>query len=515
MSEGLIKKLVKVERQTWIKGRISTKCKSRLSLARLFGSSRSVYRNESNFNTALNVSNTTNEIKENQEKWCTEFDSSQIRVSLKLTEPITVTTSEVDESYSLSLDDIRFVEPPKVSKVVKHGTVSYSTIEGEVIGYVLDHVMEEQWVPIVPPTNKVDTSPIKRRGNTEQDLAPGCFDFVRGVLTIIFILFFISLVALTGGIGAIAVLGLAFIMYWLLESSAQFVSFFEKFFGSIKLIFGLLFFVLFIYQIISHSDEKPFEYKLNDRESTTEEIVPLDKYGIKDGKDTLVQHHREWKDYDGNNYSIDLKIFRKSVRNVQIARKMRYEKMPYYPFDVVYDSLTVDRESSNDIGFRLIYEELEKIKDTRGLDSVEFAEMIVSMVQDIPYVLILRDECDWSIYDDDFIRKYLQDNRPCEPFVLQGVYSPEEFMYTLKGDCDTRTVLVYKILNHYGYDVRILNSDKYRHSIIAVNLRGLSGKHFIYDDKLYFTWETTSTGHRPGEYHPDLKIQSDWKSIIN
>ena len=42
-------------------------------------------------------------------------------------------------------------------------------------------------------------------------------------------------------------------------------------------------------------------------------------------------------------------------------------------------------------------------------------------------------------------------------------------MTNLKGDCDTRTLLLYTILSHYNYDVAV-SSEFYGHSILGINL---------------------------------------------
>ncbi len=50
-----------------------------------------------------------------------------------------------------------------------------------------------------------------------------------------------------------------------------------------------------------------------------------------------------------------------------------------------------------------------------------------------------------------------------------GVYAPVEFVSNLRADCDTRTVMIYTLLSRFNYDVAILNSEKYRHSVLGLN----------------------------------------------
>ncbi|HWK02586.1 MAG TPA: hypothetical protein VNS58_03095 [Puia sp.] len=96
------------------------------------------------------------------------------------------------------------------------------------------------------------------------------------------------------------------------------------------------------------------------------------------------------------------------------------------------------------------------------LDPVAFAKVVVSFVQDIPYVLILDRDCNPDLYSDPFTQRYLRtSDASCSSFQRFGINTPVEFMGTLKGDCDSRTLLLFTLLDHYGYDVAILSSEVY------------------------------------------------------
>ena len=93
--------------------------------------------------------------------------------------------------------------------------------------------------------------------------------------------------------------------------------------------------------------------------------------------------------------------------------------------------------------------------------------------------------------------------------IKNGVATPLEFFYNKKGDCDTRTVLIYTILKRFGYDVVILNSNLYQHSVIAVNLPSY-GDYKSINGKKYYFWETTSQGWELGVLPPDNWDISKW-----
>jgi hypothetical protein len=116
----------------------------------------------------------------------------------------------------------------------------------------------------------------------------------------------------------------------------------------------------------------------------------------------------------------------------------------------------------------------------------------------MPYSLILDNGCDPALYSDRFVRSYLSDtDARCVGYQRFGIHTPLEFLYTIDGDCDSRTLLLYTILSHYDFDVAILSSEHYGHSILGVNLpiQGIALKH---QNQRYVVWETTSQGTKPG-----------------
>ncbi|MES1249582.1 MAG: hypothetical protein ABUL46_02815, partial [Chitinophaga rupis] len=88
----------------------------------------------------------------------------------------------------------------------------------------------------------------------------------------------------------------------------------------------------------------------------------------------------------------------------------------------------------------------------RLLDKQHEASMVVSCVQSIPYSLVVNRSCSAN-YADDYISQYLAQCQGdcCKGYSKFGVQSPVEFIGDLKGDCDTRALLLYDILGKLGY----------------------------------------------------------------
>lgn len=102
----------------------------------------------------------------------------------------------------------------------------------------------------------------------------------------------------------------------------------------------------------------------------------------------------------------------------------------------------------------------------------------------------------------------------CEGKVPFGVKAPGELIGNLKGDCDTRTLFLYTILSHFGYDVVILNSEYYKHSIIGLNAPSI-GIFKVIGGVRYFIWETTAKGMQLGQFPNNMSDMRFWKVALN
>jgi hypothetical protein len=158
-----------------------------------------------------------------------------------------------------------------------------------------------------------------------------------------------------------------------------------------------------------------------------------------------------------------------------------------------------------------VYHLFDSIRSAQHLPTDKFAELIVSFVQEIPYAVVLPEACNASLYSDQFIRKYLATpNAKCDGYQKFGINTPVEFMASLNGDCDTRTLLLYTVLSHYKYDIALLSSEYYNHSLIGINLP-YSGVAFISGSKRYVLWETTTSGIRPGAVPYEISNLNYWR----
>lgn len=225
-------------------------------------------------------------------------------------------------------------------------------------------------------------------------------------------------------------------------------------------------------------------------------------------KDSVIKHYRKWNDYDGNTYEGEYTI---PCIVYESAKKFK-------------NNLTVNTGSANEYNKMLyllkendknyldsLYKLFDTIKHNNNLNELKFAEMIVSFVQDIPYAIILPNNCNPDLYNDAYIKEYLgSSDAICYPNQKFGINSPVEFAANLMGDCDTRSLLLYTILSHYNYDVAVMSSDVYKHSIIGINLP-YNGQKFNFNSQQYTLWETTSMDFRPGIIPNDISNMNYWQ----
>ena len=440
-----------------------------------------------------------------------------------------------------------------ISDVVTEHDKTFGTVKGTIFGYILHYDYEEKEIEVEEgivlssnntiiqgtKTGKFEIDDAKRRDqfyNSDTttywgdwyDLPKpktatqpvGCLPQILSVLpNIIFGLLAVAFLIAIGW--KVAIVLLIIFGFWYLLSSlnklpkgiSSGISFLRRgisiIFSWFFRVFAVLFWLAIILAIIKAFSGNGFNpkprLKPTDEKEETTTVRPPDE---NNPNDSLIAHFRKWKDYGGRQYQGYLTVSVKDFSNAQFNRTT-LSIIPQSERDMnrVYKNLVAnDYDKLNRIC--AMFDSI-RMKNNLASGSRQFANIIVSCVQDIPYTLILQDECNPYIYNDNFIKTYLTDGGSCLPDIKYGILSPVEFMARLKGDCDTRTVLLFSILTKFNYDVMVLGSYSYKHSILAINING-NGTCKIYNHKKYYVWETTMENMQIGQLPPDISNMKLW-----
>lgn len=413
------------------------------------------------------------------------------------------------------------------------GNEVFGTIKAEITGYILDFVDEHytervyikqviseppptqpgfRCIPTGIPTGNVETKPNYKRTeywcSNHKDTywsnwiytgppippggrpeGPGCFSILAGIIGVILLILFLTALG-PKGIFSLVIFG---IILLLLGFFSEIIKWLFRIILAIMLI-GLI--ITVINSILGKRTFKPHPILKDSTEVKRDSLISTD---------SVIIQHRIWNDYDNHVYEGDYWI-----KVLDLKKSSNYKNgitAGYNQYDQLLNTLyNFDVNKLNGV-----YHLLDSIKLKNKQNDVQFAETVVCFVQDIPYTLVLEQACNASLYNDPFTRSYLDNNQgDCDPYEKFGINTPVQFMAALKGDCDTRTLLLFTLLSHFNYDVAILSSDYYSHSILGVNLP-ISGDALVANGKKYVVWETTSAGVRPGILPREVSDLNYWR----
>lgn len=425
------------------------------------------------------------------------------------------------------------------------GNEVFGTIDAVVTGYILDFTkeiyFEKRYIVTINeiiPTTKIEepvltktnspTGSVEHNGNykraeyffsdykktywsewkytktTTTANNEGCFSSVIGLLA--------------------GIIGIAFLLMILPQMSFIFPFFLllfllnlipPRFFSWFFRIIGILLFLGFVASLFHFFNTattrtyipKPVITENREERKTQTELI-IDTLENKAVNDTIIKHFRAWQDYDGNQYE-----------GMIWTRKSDFDNAKYFKKNLLinlnssraYDEIIYRLKENDKNNLNGVYQLFDSIRQKEQLSNVKFAELIVSFVQDIPYAIIVPDDCNPNLYEDKFIKEYLSsEDARCDGFEKFGINSPVEFMSNLNGDCDTRTLLLYTMLAHYGYDVALFSSEYYAHSIIGINLP-ISGMAYQYQNQRYVLWETTAPNIKAGVLPKEISSLKYWR----
>lgn len=326
------------------------------------------------------------------------------------------------------------------------------------------------------------------------------FGYGGGVLCILFFLFLLPKL--------VFILPFLLLPFLLNLLPVKFWNWFGKMF--IGLVLGLYIFVFVLAIQQSKRDRKVHETAgIRKPRAVESRLVPVVGKKPKGQKqDTLITHKMSWEDYDGKTYTGRFWV---SKHAFTLAHNYKNELPISINSEKGYDEVIYSLKEYDKEKLTGLYQMFDSLQTSNTPTPAKFAEMIVSFVQTIPYTIVLPNSCDSKLYQDEFTTQYLSSkDARCDGNERFGINTPVEFLASLNGDCDTRTLLLYTILDHYKYDVALLSSEHYSHSILGINLP-YEGAVYNYKDQRYVFWETTALNAKPGILPSQISNADYWR----
>lgn len=130
----------------------------------------------------------------------------------------------------------------------------------------------------------------------------------------------------------------------------------------------------------------------------------------------------------------------------------------------------------------VLAQKFKKRADAGKLNASQLAQMVLAYVQTIPYKI------------------------PDEPF---GLKPPPLVVTDQYGDCDSKALLLYMLLNSLGIETVIMSSKAHKHSLAGIAVP-TTGSTFRWKERKYAFAETTAKGAPLGFMPPDLASPNDW-----
>ncbi len=265
----------------------------------------------------------------------------------------------------------------------------------------------------------------------------------------------------------------------------------NTFFGCVTLIF--LFAFIFFAIVISNLSE--INFTSPDVEKESYDIV-YDSLS----HENIINASFNWN-FVANNlknkkYSLTFRLLEKDVKEaMDFIDKLA--KMSYRDLGLNINHRNVDPEIETQLVWaevyrRIFYQSFDKIKPIligfnkifvdQKLGNRDKVYFIISFVQNIPY------------------------DRPGGALDLFPPLGTIAYRY---GDCDSKSLLLYVILEKMSIDCAMFWSDYYKHAMLGLAVPS-RGDFKTYAGKKYYFLETTYPGWQIGELPPDFKITRYW-----
>lgn len=263
---------------------------------------------------------------------------------------------------------------------------------------------------------------------------------------------------------------------------------------------------------VNDSSRKAYEAELK-RQRFEDSLNRIRNKDTSESKNNIVQKKWSWLSSDGKRHSITFNL----LRSDYVASLNRRRKISITGVELWAYMCENDRN-----GLSSMVDAYRQMILREKLDYFQAMDAVVSSIQSIPYTYVLcgNNRCG-EPNPDDLNDTYPKRNcRPvifpygcCDDVTPWAVYSPLEFAMQETGDCDTKSLMAYILLDELNrvmqtngaiFDVAMLMGDVEagRHAMLGINIPNPPYREqFAYDERhvKYFAWEATTQGNLPGQ----------------
>ena len=296
--------------------------------------------------------------------------------------------------------------------------------------------------------------------------------------------------------------------------------------GCLGPIFSLLRYLFVLFLVInifgwvsswlSHQvkENEAIETRRGEAEAKKPRLDPKQDTMSKQAWNYFVDHAIKWADFSKREY---LSEYTTSTLEFAASGKkhMAWAKVPMTNQMLFFHDLYKDFHAFDTQKLDSLHRYFAEERRLKNLNALATAEMVVTFIQEIPYVLVHDMSCARAAAMGGFMAEYHADGKPCLPNIFAGVMSPYEFAHTLKGDCDTRSLLAYTLLSKLGIPCSIWVSRQYGHSVLGVGVGGNSGNYKQVSGTRHFATELTAKGFRVGMIAPQHNNMNNWNVVLN
>jgi hypothetical protein len=108
-----------------------------------------------------------------------------------------------------------------------------------------------------------------------------------------------------------------------------------------------------------------------------------------------------------------------------------------------------------------------------------------------------------------FVISFVQNMKYERPGGILDLLAPLGSLAQRYGDCDSKAILLYVLLERMGIDCAMMWSHKYKHALLGINI-STRGDYKKLNGKKYYFLETTYPGWSIGKLPPEFRNKSYW-----